>query len=1035
MEAFLGLLIFIGLIFVLDTRSRAKGLERRLGLVENELRRRIAMGVEVLPTQPAAPTDAAAMPVEARPEPIAKAAAPEPVVTAIPPEREPQSAAENPPMEVESVSETASSPAQGSRSAAERDPAEVQPGLTQSPLSAESEASVAPAPIPLAPTQPQPAFAFNFEELFGRKLPIWAGGITLAIAGVLIVKYAIDIGLFARIFTPGVQVLCGLLFGFGLIGGAELAHRKRDKVDDPRVAQALAGAGVSTLYAALLVAANAYQIISPLTAFIGLALVTLVALGLSLRHGAASALLGLAGGLAAPALTVGITANVPMLAIYLAFTIAGLVGVSRAQRWPWLALIALVGGAGWSLWLIIAGEALGVIGGLSIGSFVVLLAIAAPMYAFEGARATLLRTVSALIGALQLALLVALGGFAPLDWGLFALIAAAGQWLAWRDERFSIVPTIGAALSAILLLMWPDPAPGWLAGIALALTAIHALPLLARLWSQPARRQRAIELCGIACAAPIVTLTHSPLPDAATNPPVALAGGLAAAVLLVAAALGWKVEDRRTESRFAWLIGTAGALAIFASLFVLPHWQVPLFAAVVTIGAVWLSRLADDTRLESIAVGFVVTAVILLTASDGEPYAEWQRLDAMGYDLPTHFALLRWSGVTLSAIALAALARRPVTRGIGEVFAAGLAYGTLAQVLPATALPLLAPLGCAGLALAATRLEWPRLRAAMLSFVAIAVLWACAPIVYWLEGAAESLVGIPMLFDRPELALPVVARQLFAPALLFGASLWLLRGRLSAQASAGGMILAAIPGLIALHCFYRAAFASAVGTDFVATGLAQRLLWDALILGLAFGLWKRAGGSLARYGAPALAGVAAFHTVWYSLLLHDPLWTAQAVGAIPLANLLLPLFAILPLCIWLAGQAIPDIAVHVDKLLQPVIMLMVALFAWATLRQGFHGTLLVDPGLGQTEDILRSILGIVLAIGYLLWGIRRHRRDWRLASLVLMLVAVAKVFLFDASGLEGLLRIASFIALGFSLIGIGWLYSRQLRREAVAKPL
>ncbi|MBD3728307.1 MAG: DUF2339 domain-containing protein, partial [Sphingomonadales bacterium] len=27
---------------------------------------------------------------------------------------------------------------------------------------------------------------------------------------------------------------------------------------------------------------------------------------------------------------------------------------------------------------------------------------------------------------------------------------------------------------------------------------------------------------------------------------------------------------------------------------------------------------------------------------------------------------------------------------------------------------------------------------------------------------------------------------------------------------------------------------------------------------------------------------------------------------------------------------------------------------------------------------------------------------------------------------EGLLRIASFMALGFSLIGIGWFYSRQL---------
>jgi uncharacterized membrane protein len=72
------------------------------------------------------------------------------------------------------------------------------------------------------------------------------------------------------------------------------------------------------------------------------------------------------------------------------------------------------------------------------------------------------------------------------------------------------------------------------------------------------------------------------------------------------------------------------------------------------------------------------------------------------------------------------------------------------------------------------------------------------------------------------------------------------------------------------------------------------------------------------------------------------------------------------------------------------------------------------------------MLAIALAIGFLLWGIARGERDWRLASLVLMLAAVGKVFLFDASGLEGVTRIASFVALGLSLIGIGWIYARHL---------
>jgi uncharacterized membrane protein len=78
---------------------------------------------------------------------------------------------------------------------------------------------------------------------------------------------------------------------------------------------------------------------------------------------------------------------------------------------------------------------------------------------------------------------------------------------------------------------------------------------------------------------------------------------------------------------------------------------------------------------------------------------------------------------------------------------------------------------------------------------------------------------------------------------------------------------------------------------------------------------------------------------------------------------------------------------------------------------------------------LRSLTGIVLAIGFLAWGSRTHSRSWRIGSLVLMLLAVGKVFLVDAAGLEGLLRVASFMALGFSLIGIGWVYTRQLKAQ------
>ena len=113
-------------------------------------------------------------------------------------------------------------------------------------------------------------------------------------------------------------------------------------------------------------------------------------------------------------------------------------------------------------------------------------------------------------------------------------------------------------------------------------------------------------------------------------------------------------------------------------------------------------------------------------------------------------------------------------------------------------------------------------------------------------------------------------------------------------------------------------------------------------------------------------------------------------------------------------------------------MALIALLAFSLLRQVFAGSVLTARGVGQTESLLISLLGIVLALGFLWWGSRQGARNWRVGSLVLMLAAVIKVFLIDAAGLEGLLRIASFMALGFSLIGIGWVYSRQLSRSTQA---
>lgn len=1057
---------------------------------------------------------------EALPAPVAAASAPLPSIE------------QDAPVEDEPAPEEAAAPEPVAVEPAAAEPGVPEPAVEEPVLKAKLPE---PEPPAAPPPGPPPTMASRFENLFGKTLPIWAGGITLAIAGVLIVRYAIDAGFFARVFTPGVQVIAGMLFGLGLIGGAEYAWRNEDKVRDLRVPQALSGAGIATLYAAILVAANVYGLIGPLAAFVGLAIVTAGALGLSLRFGPPSALLGLAGGLAAPALVGAMEPNVPLLAVYLGLTIAGLTGVARMRRWPWLALAALVGGVGWSLWMVLATSALDTLGSLSIGGFVLLLALALPMIAFDGPRAALLRAGSAIVGALQLALLVGIGGFAPLHWGLFILIAAAGQWLAWREKDFAIVPSISLALSVLLLAIWPDPTGYWFILIGLALAAIHALPLLARLWAETKTLRRTLELCGLALAAvPLVKYHFWDIADAK----LALVALGAALTTGAGIALGWKVETRTADGRFAWLTGTTGVLVAVAALLVVPHWTAPFAVGAVAAALLFFGKAAKDKRIEPIAAAFVGAALIALIATPlalvelprlvvgagdgfaGQALVRWGGLAALlglfaakavdrylrflaltiagglaygalaqlvpawsltlamgavaaalfalarrrgalsieGLSLAyallavlllastgpgviaqwtrlygsdeavTGTAILRWGVLTLLGLLYAVLSAQPAIRRIGQVATALLVYGALAQVVPGAYLMLVPALGGAAMLLAARRIDLARVDAAAVSFAALSLAWAVLPVGVWATKAVLSLGGVPMLFDASALAIDQLLLRLLLPALLFGAPLLLLREKLPRWPLIAAFAVIGILAGIALHCLYRLGFAAAFGGDFVATGVAQRIVWGALLVG---GGWLAMRRGLTNLARPlVVAGTA--HAIWYGLLLHNPLWTEQAVGSLPLANWLAPLFLLPGVGLVLIRSLFPDARPALDRIVQVAAMLLVAGFAWATLRQIFHGSLLIEPGVTASENILRSILILALAIGFLLWGIRQNRHDWRIASLILMLGAVGKVFLFDASGLEGLLRIGSFVVLGFSLIGIGWLYSRQLARPSAA---
>ncbi|MET0364990.1 MAG: DUF2339 domain-containing protein [Sphingobium sp.] len=877
-------------------------------------------------------------------------------------------------------------------------------------------APAAPPPEPpiIEPKQSGQALGLRFEDLFGRKLPIWGGGITLAVAGVLLVKYSIDAGL----LSPGVRVFFGLIFGAVLIGGAEAALRAKERVGDPRVAQALSGAGIASLYAAILAASNLYHLIGPVTAFVGLAVVTALAMGLSIRFGAPTALLGLVGGLAAPALVGEGPPNVPLLSAYLALAIGGLTALSRQQRWMWLGVSALIGGAGWGGLLILTG-ALDWATSLSLSLLVLLLGLALPLVTFTGTRAALFRLVAAIVAAAQIALLVAKGGFAPLEWGFYLLLVAALGWLAWREPRLRSLPPVGLAVGLLLTILWPQPPVAQFAAVILLLGVIHAGPALLRLWRDDGGMMEAGQIVVVALAGHGIAWGHYPQADDGL---LALLAVGAALLPAAGAVLGWNRPQRLGDARFVSLIVAAGLLLGDAAYLALPLWTMPVAIAALAAGMVLLARAATDRRVEYAALAFLAGSVAALLATD-------PLLDEIAYlvgepsNAPVGQALVRWASVALAAGVAAwriSLRNRP---GV-EALAAILTYGAVAQVAPGWSLPVIASLGILAMVEGGRRVSGQPARAAAIALAGIAFLWAVEPFGDWLEPALASLFGEPMLAS--DLPLPVDAiTRLALPA---GVALFaLLRaGPLGASRPVrAGLVLVAILGMAAVHSLYKQLFDLDDAAKLVRLGFAERTLWEALLLGAAFALWRWRG-----LGRIALAGAAAalVHGFWYSLVLFNPLMTEVAVGTWPVANLLLPAFTVLFAALWLIERTAWVAQTVIIRMVHVLRMILILLFAYMSLRQLFCGSLLVGTPVGSVENISQSVLAIALAIGFLLWGIKGGRHDWRIGSLVLMIAAVAKVFLLDAAGLEGLLRILSFLALGFSLIGLGWLYSRFLRQ-------
>ncbi|MDE2446785.1 MAG: DUF2339 domain-containing protein, partial [Alphaproteobacteria bacterium] len=330
---------------------------------------------------------------------------------------------------------------------------------------AQAELPKEPAPVLAAvPTEKR-----DVEKTLASRWFVWIGGVAVALAGLLFVKYAHDNGL----IPPVLRVLIGLALAAGLVAAGEFVRKSRGANVQDFVPAALSAAGLVMAFGVVYAAYGLYGLVSPAVDFIGLGLVALAAFWLSRVQGPLIAALGLLGAYSAPALVTATSPNAWSFFPYLVVIVAASFFTLRERKWWWLGYLSIAGAFVWGL-LWIYGVAFTPADVLPIALFAVVLGVGTTLVLerraiFDEASGTLLHPAAmsdplklaicgmgAGAGLLAAQVLVSHHGTPSLVWFLvgMALIVA----FSWFKRGANVAALLAAGFTLFIFLSWPDVA-------------------------------------------------------------------------------------------------------------------------------------------------------------------------------------------------------------------------------------------------------------------------------------------------------------------------------------------------------------------------------------------------------------------------------------------------------------------------------------------------------------------------------------------------------------------------------------------------
>jgi uncharacterized membrane protein len=778
---------------------------------------------------------------------------------------------------------------------AEAPPAEALPEpVSEPPPAPPFEPEPAPFPPPIAVAAPAQV---GWEQRLGARAFVWVGAVTLALAGVFLVRYSIEEGY----LSPEVRVVLAALFGFALVGIAE-----RVRARDDRVAQALAAAGVAALYGALFSAVALYDMISKAAAGGGAAALTAFAIGVSLRHGIFVAGLAFVGGFASPAIIGSETPNTPVLFGYLLAITAGTLWVVRLRGWWPLGWGVLAGSAIWTLlWMVSLAEGLPWVG-LFLVAVAGLFAWATWRRLGEGDQAidvaALVWTALGVTGALIVALVVQDDGEQTAGWLALAAHGVGLFALARWTPRFQYVAALAPLLSFVALALWRDT--GQFGGMTASFGGLYAAAAFALLWN-------AARPGFWAALAVTATLAHFLLAWYVLR---GVADGTPWGLISIALALPFLVAAERLTRWRESMPGATEALGYCAA-------GVAFFIAI---------AIALELRREWITVAYAV---------------EFAAVASIAAHLGLH-AMRRLCWLLLAAVIVRFVLNPEV-----------LTY----------------PLGVTPI------FNW----------------------ILWGYGLVIAAFVVSLRFLRPTGDKQLVRATEAAIALL---------------------------SFVLLTLQVRSVFRHDAMTSPDAQFMERSfyvLVWGAFALA-ALWLARTRRDVVALWAWRVSGGLAVALVLIIQVLIANPVFDKADVGRLPIVNGLFLAYA-LPAVMaalarrWINVEPNRNVALLAEAAASILAFAYVSFEVRHLFDPGFE-----RPGLGASglELYVYSVVWLLFGVALLALGFLRNAAALRHAGMALVCVVVAKVFLVDMAGLQGLLRVFSFLGLGAALIGLGYAYRR-----------